>query len=81
MDEISLDEIGIKEKLIKEVERFKKFQKVMLGCTNKIEIKDTDIRSYAKYLLREGLDHEKRELMSCFKSKIKMSDKIVTIES
>ena len=43
------------------------------------EIKDVDIRDYAKFILKDGLIEEKRELLTCFKSKILLKNKIVTI--
>ncbi len=79
MDQIDVDEIGIKGKVKAEVERFKKFQQSVLGIKAKVQIKDLDIRDYAKYLLREGADVEKRELLSCMKSRIFLRDKIITL--
>lgn len=77
MDKIDLDEIGIKEKIKAEVERIKKFQKTILGTTEKIVVKDIDIRNYAKYVLLEASDLEKRELLGCLKSKILLKEKEV----
>lgn len=77
MDQVDLDETGIKEKIKIEVERIKKFQRVILGTKEKIEIQDIDIRNYAKYVLKEGADLEKRELLSCLKSKVLLKDKSV----
>ncbi|MFA5398067.1 MAG: recombinase family protein, partial [Methanogenium sp.] len=74
LDKIDLDEIGIKEKIKVEVERFKKFQRVILGNKDKIEIGDIDIRNYAKYILKEGLILEKRELLACLKGRIILRD-------
>jgi len=79
MDTISLDEIGINEKIKLEVERFKKFQRYVLGTTEPVSIGDIDIRNYAKYLLKEGSDLEKRDLLSCLKSKIILSNKLVSL--
>lgn len=79
MDRIDIDEIGVKEKIKSEVERFKKFQQSVLGIKTKVEVADLDIRNYAKYLLREGADIEKRELLSCTKSKILLSNKIIAL--
>lgn len=56
VNEIDIDEIGVKEKIKLEVERFKKFQQSVLGIKAKVEVADLDIRNYAKYLLREGAD-------------------------
>jgi hypothetical protein len=79
MDTIDINEIGIKEKIKAEVERFKNFQQSVLGTKAKIAVKDIDIRNYAKYLLREGMPVEKRELLSCLKSKIILNQKKVSL--
>lgn len=75
IDQIDLDEVGMKEKIRIEVERFKRFQRIALQTRDKIVIKDVDIRNYAKYVLREGTDAEKRDLLSCLKSKIVLKEK------
>lgn len=79
MDTIDLNEIGIKEKMKAEVERIKKFQRTILGSKERIEVKDVDIRDYAKYVLREASDTEKRELLGCLRSKIILTNKIVSL--
>ncbi len=79
MDKIDIDEIGIKEKIKDEVERFKKFQRVLLGKAGQVAVKDIDIRNYAKYLLKEGKDVEKRELLSCIKSRILLKQKEILL--
>jgi hypothetical protein len=79
MDTINIDEIGIKEKIKGEVERFKKFQQLIVGSTEKIKVVDVDIRNYAKYILREGQDVEKRELLGCLKGKILLTEKVISL--
>ncbi len=79
LDKIDIDEIGIREKLKYEVERVKKFQQGVLGIKEKITVGDIDIRNYAKYILREGQDIEKRELLGCLRSKISLSNKKITL--
>lgn len=79
MDIIDLNEIGIKEKIKAEVERFKKFQQTVLGVKAKVQVVDVDIRNYSKYLLREGTAIEKRELLSCLKSKIILKEKVISL--
>jgi DNA invertase Pin-like site-specific DNA recombinase len=81
MDQIDIDEMGIKEKITEEVERFKKFQQAFLGKKEKIAIENIDIRNYAKYLLREGKDIEKRELLGCLRGKIQLKEKRVCLIS
>ena len=66
IEKVDLDEIGIKEKIKKELTRFKKFQRIILGITGPIQIADIDIRDYAQFILKDGEDYEKRELLSCF---------------
>jgi len=80
MDKINLDEIGIKEQIKAEIERHKKFQSGLLGIKEKtIKVADIDIRNYAKYILRDGTILEKRELLTCLRSKITMANKQIKI--
>ena len=81
LDKVDLNEIGIKEKINKEIVRFKNFQKTLLGIKELIKIQDVDVKNYTRFILREGEDQEKRELLSCLKSKIVLKDKNITIES
>ena len=76
---MNLDEIGIKEKIKNEVTRFKKFQKVLLGKKEEVNVVDIDIRNYMRFILREGEDSEKRELLGCLNSKIALKNKEVSI--
>ncbi len=77
IEKIDIDEIGIKEKIKAKVEEIKKFNHMILGNNEKILIADIDIKNYAKYILREGKDIEKRELLGCLKSKISLKDKTI----
>ncbi|MBI4128606.1 MAG: recombinase family protein [Parcubacteria group bacterium] len=80
MDKVDLDQIGMKEHIKSEIERHKKFQSDVLGKKGTpIKVNTIDIRNYAKYLLREGTIFEKRELLSCLRSKLLMSNKQVSI--
>jgi hypothetical protein len=63
------------------LKRFNKFQRTVLGSSNpKAKHEDIDLKTYAKYTLKEGSNEEKRELMGCFRSKLKITKGIVTIE-
>jgi hypothetical protein len=46
----------------------------------KTEAKDVDLRTYAKYLLREGSAVEKRRLLACVKSRFIFKHKTVTLQ-
>lgn len=81
LDKIDLDEIGMKERIKTEIDRHRKFQSSLLGeKPTAIKTTDIDIRNYAKYILREGQTWEKRELLSCLRSKLVMSGKQVRIQ-
>lgn len=81
MDKIEFNEIGMRKKIKEEIERHKKFQSGLLGeKESKIKVKDVEVRNYAKYILREGQMHEKRELLSCLRSKITLAGKRISIE-
>lgn len=80
IDTIDINEIGIKEKIKAEVERFKKFQQSVLGLKTKVQIVDVDIRNYAKYLLREGGNTEKRELLGCLKGNLCIENKALVLK-
>ncbi len=79
IDVINLNEISIQEKLRTEVSRFMKFQRSILGIKIKIEVSDLDVRNYAKYLLREGSDTEKRELLGCINGRLELSNKKINL--
>ena len=81
LDNLDLDEIGMKEHIKSEVERYKKFQSGVLGIKEKIKVADIEIRNYAKYVLREGTNFEKRELLSCLKSKLVLNNKVLSFDN
>ena len=81
LDQIDLNAFGIKIKFEEELKRFNKFQRGVLGMNDSsAKHQEVDLKTYAKYTLREGTKEEKRELMGCFKSKIKITKGVVTIE-
>ncbi len=79
IDKINLNEIEVKEKIKADVERFSKLQKFLLGTKEKIDIPHIDVRGYAKYVLKEGSDIEKRELLGCLKSRICLANKKISL--
>lgn len=82
LDKIDLNMIGVKQKLEKEMERFNEFRNKVLGDTEEdiATRKKTDLRSYVKYLLKDGTMQEKREVMQSFKSKVILINKQVILE-
>lgn len=80
LDRIDLNNAGVQIKFEEELRRFNKFQRGVLGAkAAKAAHEDVDLQTYAKYILRQGTNEEKRELMGQFKSKIQLTKKVVTI--
>lgn len=76
MDNIAFDEIGMRQKIKEEIERHKKFQSGLLGIKEtRVSVKNVEVRNYAKYILREGQVHEKRDLLLCLRTKITLANK------
>lgn len=80
LDKISINELGMRQKLEDEIARFNIFQRSVLGSTDKVKNRDDmDIRNYAKYILKEGSVSEKRELLGNLRSRIIYKDKTLTL--
>lgn len=80
LDKVNINELGMRQKLEDEIARFNVFQRSVLGSTDKIKnTEDTDIRNYAKYILKEGSVSEKRELLGNLRSRIVYKDKTLTL--
>jgi DNA invertase Pin-like site-specific DNA recombinase len=82
MDTIDINELGIKHQLEQEIARYNKFQHGVLGQKSdaKTTTADVDIRSYAKYILREGSITEKRELLGSMKSSLTLKNKEILLQ-
>ena len=79
IEKIDINEIQIKEKIKADVEKFTNLQNFFLGTKEKPKISNINIRGYAKYVLKEGSDIEKRELLGCLKSKILLKNKEISL--
>ena len=80
LDKVNINELGMRQKLEDEIARFNIFQRSVLGATDKIQNnKETDIRNYAKYILKEGAVTEKRELLANLRSRIVYKDKVLIL--
>lgn len=81
LDRIDVNQFEIRVKFQEELRRFNKFQRSVLGgAGTQNKNSEVDVKTYAKYILREGTNEEKRELMGCFRTKIKITKGVVTIE-
>jgi len=79
VENLNINEIEIKQKIKADVEKFTKMQKFFLGTKDKVNISGVDIRSYARYVLQEGEDIQKRELLGCLKGKIILKNKAIEL--
>ncbi len=81
IDKIDMNDVGIQMKFEEELKRHNKFNKGVLGVSKQeIKHQEIDLKTYAQYILRDGTNEEKRELMGCFKSRIKVTKGLVIIE-
>lgn len=79
VDQVSIDEIGARHLIEREVARYNKL-KAAMGNAERDKAKDMDIRKYARYLLQEGMPAEKRELLEHLRNRIVMKDKKIFLE-
>lgn len=71
IDLIDLNQLSVQTKFEDELKRYNKFQRTVLGLRDpKAQHEDIDIRTYAKYILKEGSLTEKREFLMCIKTRI-----------
>ncbi len=77
IDKIDIDEIGIKEEIQKEIQKYQQFSYMVLGKETEFDNKpiDADVRNYTKHILKNGTREAKRELLKCLKSRLKIKDK------
>jgi len=82
VDRIDINQVGMKSKLEKEIEKYSNFRNRVLGMTDEEKIKQSrlDLRGYMKYILEKGSLEEKRELMQSFTSKLILINKRVVLE-
>ena len=79
IDTVSIDEIGARHLIEREVQRYNQLRAAM-GHTDRDKAKDMDTRKYAKYLLQHGAPAEKRELLEHLRNRIVMKDKKIFLE-
>ena len=81
IDQIDINQINVQMKFEDELKRHNNFQRTVLGLSDPSAThEEINIKTYAKYILKDGTNEEKRELMGCFKSKFTVENGAVTIE-
>ncbi len=83
IDTISLDKIGMRDRIKTEIKSHNEFQQSVLGQEKlkDTSVKDVDIRNYAKHILRTRPMHEKRELLGNLRSKLILKDKKIYLSN
>jgi hypothetical protein len=82
MNKVTFNPEAVQIKFEDELKRFNKFSRGVLGVFNKkSQHEDVDLKTYAKYILKEGSNEEKRELMGCLDSKVVVKDKKLSLKS
>lgn len=81
IDSINFNHFGLQERFQEELKRHNKFNRAVLGMKGKTEAyHEIDLRDYSKYVLREGTSQERRELMSCFSTNLRITKGVVAIQ-
>ena|SRR3989338_2837561 len=81
IDMISIDVIGARHIIEREIGKYNKLRADVLGIKEKMQKPDVDVRAYAKHMLKEGTIHEKRELLENLRSRIILKDKKISLDN
>ena len=79
VEKLDFKKLPVQDKIEGEIKRFKKFQMMATGKNQNIDVSDVDVKNYIKFLLKDGDDQEKRELLTCLNGEILLSNKTITI--
>ena len=80
IDKLDFKKLPVQQKIEGEIKRFKKFKMMATGKNQNIDVSDVDVKNYIKFLLKEGDDQEKRELLTCLNGEILLKNKVVEIK-
>lgn len=81
LDQLDIDQIGMKEKLQEEIDRYNRFTTGVLGLDPEIaKTPKVDLKMYAKYMLREGSHEEQREILKNIKNKVVLQNKMLSLQ-
>ncbi len=82
IDKIDIDRVTALEKVQKDVLRYRKFGYAILGLESETRRRtiEIDVKNYAKYVLTEGSKDDKRELLTCLRSRLELKNKTITLK-
>lgn len=75
VDNINIDSVLVLPKIKTEIERMKRFQKILLHKNADLKIQEVDVKDYVKFVLNDGSIEEKREVWGCIESKLVLKNK------
>jgi Recombinase len=80
LDKIDIHTLKVQVQFEEELKRHNKFQRGVLGLSKSdTKHEDIDTKTYAKYILKEGTNEEKRQLMNCFQTKLMITKGVLTV--
>jgi hypothetical protein len=78
--QMDINETDIRKRFDEEMQRIGKFNKVFLGQKKAAQQEiEFDARSYATYVLNEGMPTEKRELLGMLKNKLVVKNRMIKL--
>lgn len=84
IDQVSIQKIGMRDKIEEEIKRYETFTMGVLGkketCARK-QVPRISIKKYAKYMLENGTNEEKREVLQHLKSELVLRNKKLNLIS
>lgn len=81
LDKLTFDQISKKEQLKNELNRFQRFNSAVFGqkVDNQLEIEQTSIKRFVRYIFQDGTREEKRELLSCLDTTLLLKNKKIEL--
>lgn len=80
IDTLKVDELGINKTIEEEIQRYNSFRRNVLGISKEDNHNDIiDMKTYAKFILKDGSLEQKKQLVDCIKSKFIIKDKEIII--
>lgn len=83
IDQVSIQKIGMREKIEEEIKRYELFTIGVLGRKEtgaEKQVPRISIRKYAKYMLENGTSEQKREILSNIKDSLLLKEKRLTFK-
>lgn len=77
LESVGIEETESKEALQTELDRFRRLSAVLLA-ENGSDEQDINLHTFAKYITRQGIRDQQRELIACLKQTIYLKDKTIT---